>query len=178
MKPFSRRRGLRRGRRIGMTGMIAAAAAVAALAALAAACGSSGTQGGAAQPGQIAPTAMQVLTKVERGDLTESIVAPVRMAAGDDDRVVEATVPAESAAAVAEGQTARVMVLGAATGDFPQAAPSGMPQPGASGMPQGPPPERHASARASGMPQPGAGRPQPGGAGPAATSATGARRAR
>ena len=171
MKLFSRRRGLRRGGRTRMSRVLVAAAAVAALAAPAAACGSSGAQDGAAQPGQVAPTAMQVLTEVERGDLTESVVAPVRIAAGDDDQVVEATVPVESAAAVAEGQTARVMVLTGAGGDLPQGAPSGMPQPGqsgmpqpgASGMPQGPPPSGVPQPGQSGVPQPGAsGMPQPG----------------
>jgi hypothetical protein len=122
-----------------MTGVLVAAAAVTAMAALAAACGSSGTQEGAAQPGKVAPTAMQVLTEVERGDLTESVVAPVRLAAGGDDRVVEATVPAESAAAVAEGQTARVMVLTGASGMPQGPPPSGMPQPGQGGLAGGAP---------------------------------------
>jgi len=161
MKPFSRRRGLRRGGRTKMTGAIVAGVAVAALATAVAACGSNGAQDGAAQPGQVAPTAMQVLTRVERGDLTESIVAPVRVSSLGDEAVVEATVPAESASAVAEGQSATVMLMGA-RGDVPQGAPSGMPQPGASGMPQGAP-SGMPVPQGSGMPQPGqSGMPQPG----------------
>jgi len=162
--------GLREGgRRVKISMSVAAAlAAVAALAGLAGACGgsSSGAQNAAAQPGQAVPTAMQVLTKVERGDLTESIAAPVKVQSLGDKTIVVATVPAESAGSVAVGQSATVLLFNGAQGGFPQpgqsgmpvpqGASSGMPQPGQSGMPvpQGAP---------SGMPQPGqSGFPQPG----------------
>ena len=166
MKPFSRRHGLHGGGRAQKITVIAAAAAVAALAVAAGACGSSTSQGGAAQPGQngqAMPTAMQVLTKVERGDLTQSVVAPVTVKELGDTTIVVATVPAESAAAVVKGQAAKVMLFTGASGGMPQGAPSGMPQPGASGMPV---------PQGSGMPQPGqsgmpqgappSGMPQPG----------------
>ena len=175
MKPFRRRRGLFAGRRSQTIRVAAAVAVAAVLSAAAAACGSSGSQGGAAQPGQngqAVPTAMQVLAKVERGDLTQSVMAPVRVTSLGAKTVVVATVPAESASAVTEGQSARVMLFGGQRGDFPQPGqsgvpqgppPSGMPQrqgggvpqPGASGLPQGGPP--------SGMPQPGPGGMQGGG---------------
>ena len=150
MKPFRRRRDLPGGRRIQTITAAAALAAVAALAVAAAACGSSSSQGGAAQPGQngqVAPTAMQVLTKVTRGDLTQSVMAPVKVKSLGDATVVVATVPAESASAVVKGESARVVLFTGQQGNFPQ--------PGQSGMPQGPPP--------SGMPQPGQGGMQGGG---------------
>ena len=144
--------GLREGgRRVKTTISVAAAlAAVAALAGLAGACGgsSSGAQNAAAQPGQAVPTAMQVLTKVERGDLTESIAAPVKVQSLGDKTIVVATVPAESAGSVAVGQSATVLLFNGAQGGFPQPGQSGMP------VPQG---------ASSGMPQPGqSGFPQPG----------------
>ena len=144
--------GLREGgRRVKISMSVAAAlAAVAALAGLAGACGgsSSGAQNAAAQPGQAVPTAMQVLTKVERGDLTESIAAPVKVQSLGDKTIVVATVPAESAGSVAVGQSATVLLFNGAQGGFPQPGQSGMP------VPQG---------ASSGMPQPGqSGFPQPG----------------
>jgi membrane fusion protein, macrolide-specific efflux system len=157
-----RRRGLRRaGRAKTMTVAVAAVVSAAALALTAAACGSGSSSGTAAQPGQngqAVPTAMQVLTKVERGDLTSSVSAPVKVQSLGAKPVVVATVPAESASAVAEGQTAKVMLFSGSQGGVPQPGQSGMPQPGASGMPQGAPP--------SGMPQPGqSGMPVPQGSG-------------
>ena len=155
-----RRSGLREGgRRVRTTVSVAVAvAAVAALAVLAGACGgsNSGAQSAAAQPGQVAPTAMQVLTKVERGDLTQSIAAPVKVQSLGDKTTVVATVPAESAGSVAAGQSATVLLFNGAQGGFPAPGQSGMPVPQGSGMPQ---------PGASGMPVPqGApsGMPQPG----------------
>lgn len=169
MNPVDGRRfGLREGGRRHALTAIAAVAAVAALAAVVAACGgSSGSQGTAGQLGQVAPTAMQVLTKVERGDITETVTAPVKVKSLAGTAVVVATVPAENAAAVAKGQTATVMLIGqgmpqpGASG-VPVPQGSGMPQPGASGMPQGAP-SGMPVPQGSGMPQPGAsGMPQPG----------------
>jgi len=165
MKPYGRRRDLREGRRARTMTTIAAAAAVAALAAVAAACGSSSSQGAAAVPGQsgqAVPTAMQVLSEVARGDLTASVVAPVTVESLGAGTVVVATVPAQGASAVAEGQSASVMLF-SGQGDFRQPGASGMPQPGQSGMPQGPPPSGMPVPQGGGVPQPGAsGMPQPG----------------
>jgi membrane fusion protein, macrolide-specific efflux system len=157
-----RRLGLRRAARAKtMTAALAAVAAVAAVAITAAACGSSGSQGSAAQPGQngqAVPTSMQVLTEVERGDLTSSVVAPVKVKSLGARTIVVATVPAESASAVAQGQSAKVMLFSGTQG--------GMPQPGQSGMPQGAPPSGMPQGAPSGMPQPGqSGMPVPQGSG-------------
>jgi membrane fusion protein, macrolide-specific efflux system len=134
-----------------------AVAAVAALAVAAAACGSSTSQNAATQPGQngqAVPTAMQVLTKVELGDLTQSVAAPVKVKSLGAKTTVVATVPAENAAAVAKGQPASVVLFNGSQGGFPQAGQSGMPVPDGSSMPQ---------PQGSGMPQPGqSGMPQPG----------------
>ena len=70
--------------------------------------------------------------------------------------LVVATVDAQSASSMAEGQGATVFFLRGG-GSFPQAGQSGVPQPQGSGIPQGAP---------SGMPQPqGSGMPQPQGSG-------------
>jgi membrane fusion protein, macrolide-specific efflux system len=157
MNPLIRLRGLLKDGRAGLSLAAVAAAAVVVVAAVAAACGS-GSQGTATQPGengQTAPTALQVLTKVERGDLTESVAAPVTVKSLGATTIVVATVPAQNAAAVSKGQGASVVLFGgsqsfprAGQSGMPQPGQSGMPQPGQSGMPQGAPP--------SGMPQPGA----------------------
>ena len=171
MNPAQRRRpGLSETRRrVKISVSVAAAlAAVAALGVLAGACGgsSSGSQNAAAQPGQVAPTAMQVLTKVERGDLTESIAAPVKVQALGDKTVVVATVPAASAGSVTSGQSATVLLFNGAQGGLPQAGQSGMPVPQGSGMPvpqggqSGMPVPQGAP---SGMPQPGQSGMPPGG---------------
>jgi hypothetical protein len=69
--------------------------------------------------------------------------------------LVVATIAAQGASSVAEGQKATVFFLRG--GSFPQAGQSGVPQPQGSGVPQGAP---------SGMPQPqGSGMPQPQGSG-------------
>ena len=154
-----RRSGLREtGRRVKISVSVAAAmAAVAALAGLAGACGgaSTGSQNAAALPGQVVPTAMQVLTKVTRGDLTQSVAAPVKVKSLGGKTIVVATVPAQSASSVKAGQTATVMLFAAGQGGFPRAGQSGMPVPQGSGMPQ---------PGASGMPQPGqSGMPIPAG---------------
>jgi membrane fusion protein, macrolide-specific efflux system len=162
MNPISRRHGgPRRGGRATTTRILTAAAVVAALAA-AAACGSSSAQSGSAQPGQsgqVQPTAMQVLTKVTRGDLTQSAFAPVKVRTLGAKTVVVAMVPAQSASAVAKGQTATVVILNGSRGNFPQPGQSGFPQQGASGVPV---------PQGSGFPQPGqSGFPQPGASGAA-----------
>ena len=170
MNPIRRRHGgSRRGGRITAARTVAAAVALAALTVTVAGCGSSGSQGAAAQPGQngqVAPTAMQVLTSVERGDLAESVMAPVKVKSLGAKTVVVATVPAQSAASVAEGQKATVVVSDGQRGGFPQPGQSGMPQPGASGLPQGAPPSGMPQPGQSGFPQPGqSGFPQPGAGG-------------
>ena len=161
-----RRSGLREtGRRVKISVSVAAAmAAVAALAGLAGACGgaSTGSQNAAALPGQVVPTAMQVLTKVTRGDLTQSVAAPVKVKSLGGKTIVVATVPAQSASSVKAGQTATVMLFAAGQGGFPRAGQSGMPVPQGSGMPQ-PGASGMPVPQGSGMPQPGAsGMPQPG----------------
>jgi hypothetical protein len=145
---------------------VTAVTAVTAVAVLAGACGgsSSGSQNAAAQPGQVMPTAMQVLTEVERGDLTQSVAAPVKVTSLGDKTIVVATVPAESAGSVAVGQTATVLLFNGAQGGFPQPGQSGMPVPQGSGTPV---PQGGQSGtpvpQGSGMPQPGpSGMPQPG----------------
>jgi hypothetical protein len=161
MNPAHRRRsGLREGGRRLKTSISVAAAvtAVTAVAVLAGACGgsSSGSQNAAAQPGQVMPTAMQVLTEVVRGDLTQSVAAPVKVTSLGDKTIVVATVPAESAGSVAAGQTATVLLFNGAQGGFPQPGQSGMPVPQGSGMPV-------PQGGQSGMPVPqGSGMPQPG----------------
>jgi hypothetical protein len=172
MNPAHRRHsGLREGGRRLKTSISVAAAvtAVTAVAVLAGACGgsSSGSQNAAAQPGQVMPTAMQVLTEVERGDLTQSVAAPVKVTSLGDKTIVVATVPAESAGSVAAGQTATVLLLNGAQGGFPQPGQSGMPVPQGSGMPV---PQGGQSGtpvpQGSGMPQPGqSGMPVPQGSG-------------
>jgi hypothetical protein len=171
MNPAHRRRsGLREGGRRLKTSISVAAAvtAVATVAVLAGACGgsSSGSQNAAAQPGQVMPTAMQVLTEVERGDLTQSVAAPVKVTSLGDKTIVVATVPAESAGSVAAGQTATVLLFNGAQGGFPQPGQSGMPVPQGSGMPvpQGGQSEMPVpQGWQSGMPVPqGSGMPQPG----------------
>ena len=115
MKPADRRlpglrgRGLRRD--IFVTAAVAAALS---LAALTAACGGSsgGTPAAGGQAG--VPTAMQVLYKVQRGDLVQTAFGQVKVVAAKAKPVVVATVPAQNAAAVAAGQTATVMLFPAA----------------------------------------------------------------
>jgi hypothetical protein len=126
---------------------------LAALAAALAGCGSKSSNTPAAAA---TPTAIQIMATATRGDLTQSAAGIARVTKSGAKLVVVATVDAQSASSVAEGQAATVFFLRGG-GNFPQAGQSGMPQPQGSGMPQGAP---------SGMPQPqGSGMPQPQGSG-------------
>ena len=126
---------------------------LAALAAALAGCGSKSSDTPAAAA---TPTAIQVMATATRGDLTQSAAGIARVTKSGGKLVVVATVDAQSASSVAEGQAATVFFLRGG-GNLPPAGQSGMPQPQGSGMPQGAP---------SGMPQPqGSGMPQPQGSG-------------
>jgi hypothetical protein len=126
---------------------------LAALAAALAGCGSKSSNTPAAAA---TPTAIQIMATATRGDLTQSAAGIARVTKSGAKLVVVATVDAQSASSVAEGQAATVFFLRGG-GNLPQAGQSGMPQPQGSGMPQGAP---------SGMPQPqGSGMPQPQGSG-------------
>jgi hypothetical protein len=126
---------------------------LAALAAALAGCGSKSSNTPAAGA---TPTAIQVMATATRGDLTQSAAGIARVTKSGGKLVVVATVDAQNASSVAEGQAATVFFLRGG-GNFPPAGQSGLPQPQGSGMPQGAP---------SGMPQPqGSGMPQPQGSG-------------
>ena len=99
---------------------------------------------------------MQVMATATRGDLTQSVAGTVKVTKNGGQLLIVATIDAQNAASVAEGQTAMVFFLRGG-GSFPPAGQSGVPQPQGSGLPQGAP---------SGMPQPqGSGLPQPQGSG-------------
>ena len=89
------------------------------------------------------PTAIQVMATATRGDLTESAAGMAKVTKVDGELTVVATIDAQSASAVAEGQSASVFFM---RGGMPQAGRSGMPAPQGSGMPQ---------PGQSGMPVPG-----------------------
>jgi hypothetical protein len=90
-----------------------------------------------------------------RGNLTQSAMGTAKVTKSGGKLLVVATIAAQNASSVAEGQKAMVFFLRG--GSFPQAGQSGVPQPQGSGVPQGAP---------SGMPQPqGSGMPQPQGSG-------------
>jgi macrolide-specific efflux system membrane fusion protein len=117
--------------------------ALAVAAALAAGCGGSGST--PATSGQGAARSMQVLTTVQRGDLVQSVMGSVRLVVNKGKTTVVATVPKQSAASVAAGQTAAVVFFTPRTGaqggqsgaPFPQGGQSGAPFPqgGQSGAP-------------------------------------------
>jgi hypothetical protein len=91
-----------------------------------------------------------------RGNLTQSTMGTAKVTKSGGRLLVVATIAAQNASSVAEGQAATVFFLRGG-GSFPQAGQSGVPQPQGSGLPQGAP---------SGMPQPqGSGMPQPQGSG-------------
>jgi hypothetical protein len=121
-------------------GAVAALFAVLALTALAAASGCGGADAATTPAAGATPTAIQVMATATRGDLTESAAGMAKVTNVDGELTVVATIDAQSASAVAEGQSASVFFM---RGDMPQAgrsgmpqgAPSGMPQPGQSGMP-------------------------------------------
>ena len=126
---------------------------LAALAAALAGCGSKSSNTPAAGA---TPTAIQVMATATRGNLTQSTMGTAKVTKSGGRLLVVATIDAQNASSVAEGQTATVFFLRGG-GSFPQAGQSGMPQPQGSGMPQSAP---------SGMPQPqGSGMPQPPGSG-------------
>ena len=125
---------------------------LAALAAALAGCGSKSSNTPAAGA---TPTAIQVMATATRGNLTQSAMGTAKVTKSGGKLLVVATIAAQSASSVAEGQKATVFFLRG--GSFPQAGQSGVPQPQGSGVPQGAP---------SGMPQPqGSGMPQPQGSG-------------
>jgi hypothetical protein len=99
------------------------------------------------------PTAIQVMATATRGDLTQSAMGVAKVTRVGGELVAVATIDAQNASSVAEGQSATVFFMRG--GNLPQAGQSGMPQPQGSGMPQGTP---------SGMPAPGAGGMPQGGA--------------
>ena len=116
------------------------------LAALAAGCG--GSSASDTPAAGATPTAIQVLAKATRGDLTQSVMGAAKVEKAGGKTVVVATIDAQNAASVAAGQSATVL--------FFSGSQSGMPQPGASGMPVRAAPaacpcrktaERHAPAR-------------------------------
>jgi hypothetical protein len=130
---------------------------LAALAVALAGCGSKSSNTPAAAA---TPTAIQVMATATRGDLTQSAMGIAKVTKSGGKLVVVATVNAQSASSIADGQAATVFFLRgggnlppAGQSGMPQGAPSGMPQGAPSGMPQGTP---------SGMPQPqGSGAPFP-----------------
>ena len=126
---------------------------LAALAAALAGCGSKSSNTPAAAA---TPTAIQVMATATRGDLTQSAMGIAKVTKSGGKLVIVATVDAQSASSIADGQAATVFFLRGG-GNLPPAGQSGMPQGAPSGMPQGAP---------SGMPQPqGSGMPQPQGSG-------------
>jgi predicted small lipoprotein YifL len=126
---------------------------LAALAAALAGCGSKSSNTPAAAA---TPTAIQVMATATRSNLTQSTMGTAKVTKSGGRLLVVATIDAQSASSVAEGQTAMVFFLRGG-GSFPQAGQSGVPRPQGSGMPEGAP---------SGMPQPqGSGMPQPQGSG-------------
>ena len=106
--------------------------ALTALAGLAAGCGASGSDTPAAA---VTPTAIQVLAKATRGDLTQSVMGAAKVQKTGGKTVVVATIDAQNAASVAAGQSATVLFFSGSQGGMPQPGASGMPQAGASGMP-------------------------------------------
>jgi hypothetical protein len=118
--------------------------AILTLALVAVASGCGGSDAATTPAAGATPTAIQVMATATRGDLTESVAGRAEMTEAGGELTVVATIDAQSASAVAEGQSATVLFMRG--GDMPQGAPSGMPAPGGSGMPQ---------PGQSGMPAPG-----------------------
>jgi predicted small lipoprotein YifL len=115
---------------------------LAALAAALAGCGSKSPNTPAAAA---TPTVIQVMATATRGDLTQSTMGTAKVTKSGGKLLVVATIAAQSASSLAEGQKATVFFLRG--GSFPQAGQSGVPRPQGSGVPQGAP---------SGLPQGGA----------------------
>jgi hypothetical protein len=142
--------------RVAGTGLLAGLALVA-FAALAAGCG--GSSASDTPAAGTTPTAIQVLAKATRGDLTQSVMGAATVEKARGKTVVVATIDAQNAALVAAGQTATVLLFPGSQSGMPVPQGSGMPQPGASGMPV-------LQGGQSGMPVPqGSGMPQPGASG-------------
>ena len=121
---------------------------LAALAAVLSGCGSKSSNTPASGA---TPTAIQVMATATRGNLTQSTMGTAKVTKSGGRLLVVATVDAQNASSVAEGQKATVFFLRG--GSFPQAGQSGVPQGAPSGMPQ---------PQGSGMPQPqGSGAPFP-----------------
>jgi membrane fusion protein, macrolide-specific efflux system len=136
-----RPRGARNVRRAGVA--LLAVLVLAALAAAAASgCGGSSSSG--APAAGATPTAIQVMATATRGDLTQSAMGIAKVTKAGGKLVAVATIDAQNASSVAEGQSATVFFMRG--GALPQAGQSGMPQPQGSGMPQ---------PQGSGMPAPG-----------------------
>jgi hypothetical protein len=125
---------------------------LAALAAVASGCG--GSSSATTPAAGATPTAIQVMATATRGDLTQSAMGQAKVTKVDGELTVVATIDAQNAGSVAEGQTATVFFMPAGS-QMPQAGQSGMPQPQGSGMPQAPP-SGMPQAGQSGMPAPGA----------------------
>jgi hypothetical protein len=122
---------------------------LAALAAVLTGCGSKSSNSPAAGA---TPTAIQVMATATRGNLTQSTMGTAKVTQSGGSLLVVATIDAQNASSVAEGQAATVFFLRGG-GTFPQPGQSGMPQGAPSGMPQ---------PQGSGMPQPqGSGAPFP-----------------
>jgi membrane fusion protein, macrolide-specific efflux system len=86
-----------------------------------------------------------------RGDLTQSLMGVAKVTKSGGKLVAVATIDAQNAASVAEGQSATVFFMRG--GSLPQAGQSGTPQAGGSGMPE---------SQGSGLPQAGgSGMPAP-----------------
>ena len=133
---------IRRPRRVRSTGV--ALLSVVLLTALVAALAGCGSKSSNTPAAGATPTAIQVMATAARGDLTQSVMGVARMTKSGGKLVAVATIDAQNASSVAEGQSATVFFLRG--GNLPQAGQSGMPQPQGSGMPQAAP---------SGMPAPG-----------------------
>lgn len=114
------------------------------VAALLAGCGSGGSsEATGARAAGAAPTAMQVLTRAERGDIVASVTGAATATVAQGKTTVVATVSKEHAASVATGQKASVVLFPAGAnrgqappeGQLPQGAPNGAPVP--NGAPSG-----------------------------------------
>lgn len=140
MNPSHARRP-RRARDIHRPGVeLLAVLVLAALAAAAAGCGSSSSSTPAAAA---TATAIQVMATATRGDLTQSATGSAKLTKAGDKPVAIATIDAQNASSVVQGQTATVTFMRGG-GSFPQSGQSGMPQPQGSGMP---------APQGSGLPQ-------------------------
>ena len=135
MNPLQTRRPRRMRDARGAAAALLAGLALVAFAAFAAGCG--GSSASDTPAAGATPTAIQVLAKATRGDLTQSVMGAATVEKAGGKTVVVATIDAQNAALVAAGQTATVL--------FFSGCQSGMPQ-GAAGRASGRR-KRHARAR-------------------------------